>query len=554
MKNTGFLITGFLLILTIFSGISCKEKPDDNQDDDISVLKPHKIIPLPTKVTISGEELIIMDNSNLFVHNSFQRAGQIVTNAFSKNFGFSLISNTDDIDNSVIRIVFDENLEDSEYKIEIDQEKVLLKAKSSEGAFYAAQTFRQILWNADMDTNSTKVEIQIINVSDKSQNSYRGFHIDLSRHFFPKEFVFKIIDQMALYKLNKLQLHLTDDQGWRIQLDKYSKLTSIGAYREFNDYDLACIEKAKYDADYNFNPNYVNGNTYGGFYTKQDIRELIAYATENFIDVIPEIDMPGHMSAAIRSYPELGLSCSGNTDWGDEFSEPLCVCKPDVMQFAFDVWDEVMELFPYEYVHLGADEVEKSFWKESTLCQQFMADNNMTHVNKIQSYFVDEMYKHISSKGKKMIAWDDIFVSNDDNIVNTVNPDINIMYWRDYKPEASVYAAQNGNPIILTPWSWFYLSSDPTDENLKSLYEFDEGSELSAGVKGNKIGYQACVWTEVIPSGAVFERYIFPRFQAYAEVAWSNAKAWDSFIKRMPAHIDYLEKKEIKYTKSNYFK
>lgn len=553
MKNTGLLTAGFLLLSIIFFGIRCEKKPDDNHND-ISVSRPHKIIPLPAKVTISEEEILINDNSKLFIYNSFSRAGQVVAEAFDKNFGFTLMSNTDDVDNSIIRIVFEENLEDNEYKIEIDKEKVLIKAKSPEGAFYAAQTFRQMLWNADMNTNLKTIAIQLINVSDHPRNSYRGFHIDLSRHFFSKEFVFKIIDQMALYKLNKLQLHLTDDQGWRIQLEEYPKLTSIGGYREFNDYDYECIEKAKYDSDYNFNPQFVNGGIYGGFYTKQDIREIVAYATKNFIDVIPEIDMPGHMSAAIRAYPELSSSYSGNTNWGEEFSEPLYVCKPEVMQFAFDVWDEVMELFPYEYVHLGADEVEKSFWEESTLCQQFMEDHNLSHVNKIQSYFVDEMYNYISSKGKRMIAWDDIFVSNNDNIVNEVNPNINIMYWRDYKPEAADYAAQNGNPIILTPWSWFYLSSDATDENLKKLYEFDENSELSVAVIEKKIGYQACVWTEKIPSGVVFERQIFPRFQAYAEVAWSNAKAWDSFVKRMPVHIDYLESNEIKYTKSNYFK
>ena len=554
MSNRGVFITGILALLIAFGGIGCDEKPDEPQNGNNPVVKPHKIIPLPSRVTISTDQIIITDHSKLFVSDLFNRAGQVVIDAFNENFGFTLTANTDDIDHSIIVIVFDEDLYDDAYEIEIDREKVLIKVSSPEGAFYAAQTFRQILWNADIDTGLSKIALQSIKVTDHPRNTYRGFHMDLSRHLFPMEFIFSIIDQMALYKLNKLQLHLTDDQGWRIQLEKYPKLTSIGGYREFNDYDYECIEITKYDSDYNFNPRFVNGDIYGGYYTKQDIRDIVAYASENFIDVIPEIDMPGHMSAAIRAYPELFLSCSGNTDWGDEFSEPLCVCKPEVMQFAFDVWDEVLELFPYEYMHLGADEVDKSFWKGSALCQQFMEDHNLNHVNKIQSYFVDEMYKYFGSKGRSMIAWDDILVSNDDDIVNVVDPNINIMYWRDYKPESADYAAQNGNSIILTPWSWFYLSSDATDENLKRLYDFDENSEVSAGVIERKIGYQACVWTEIIPSGAVFERHIFPRFQAYAEVAWSNPSAWDSFVKRMPAHIDYLEDHEIKYTKSDYFK
>lgn len=553
MKKGKIHITGLLILFITLLGSGCNEKPDDPQGDDDLILKPHKIIPLPGRVKLDEKEITIANHSNLYAYESFQRAGDVIADVFESNYSITLTSNSNDPDNSIIRIVFKEDLDEYEYEIDIDQERVLISASSPEGAFYGAQTFRQILWNADHDTGLSNISIQNINVSDYPRNSYRGFHMDLSRHMFPKEFIFKIIDHMALYKLNKLQLHLTDDQGWRIQLDKFPKLTSVGGYRAFNKYDYECIERAKYDADYNFNPQFVDGDIYGGYYTKQDIRDIVAYASENFIDVIPEIDMPGHMSAAIRAYPELSLSCSGQTDWGNEFSEPLCVCNPEVMQFAFDIWDEVLELFPYEIVHIGADEVEKSFWEESSLCQQFMEENQFNHVNKIQSYFVDEMYNYLSARGREMIAWDDIMVSNNDNIVNVVDPDIQIMYWRDYKSESAIYAARNGNPVILTPWSWFYLSSDATDENLKKLYDFDESSELSEEVIAKKIGYQACVWTEWIPSGAVFERQIFPRFQAYAEVAWSNATAWDSFTKRMPAHIEFLDKHGIKYTKSNYF-
>ncbi len=552
MGKTIHLISGCLILLLLLVNLSaCK---DEKPDEQTSIIKPQNIIPAPEKIILSDDQVNISAETVLYSDARFQKAKDIIVKAINDVALFNLNQFSTSQDNSDILILYNENLADDEYHIEIDSGKIIITAKSPQSAFYAAQTFRQILWTAELDSVGNIIKVQAVSINDKPENKYRGFHIDLSRHFFPKEFVFRLIDQMAFYKMNKLQLHLTDDQGWRIQIDKYPKLTGIGAYRTFNDQDSVCMEKAKYDADYNFDPQFVNGSTYGGFYTKQDLRDIIAYAKDNFIDVIPEVDMPGHMSAAIRSYPELSLSCSGNINWGNEFSEPLCVCRPEVMQFCYDVWDEVMELFPYDYVHLGADEVEKSFWEQSADCQQFMQDNNMNHVNKIQSYFVDKMFEHISSKGKKMIAWDDIFVSNDDDIVNQVDPDITIMYWRDYKPESADYAAQNGNPIVLTPWSWFYLSSDPTDENLKSLYEFNELSELSAQVINKKIGYQACVWTEEIPSEAVFERYIFPRFQAYAEVAWSKNKVWDSFIKRMPAHINYLKENGIKYTESSYFK
>ncbi|MCF6242538.1 MAG: beta-N-acetylhexosaminidase [Bacteroidales bacterium] len=551
VKTTNFIIRCLILLLLVVNFNACKEEKPDEQT---SIIKPQNIIPAPEKIILSDDHVNISAETVLYSDVRFQKAKDIIVKAINDAGFFTLNQFSTSQDNSDILILYSENLADDEYHIEIDSGKIIITAKSPQSAFYAAQTFKQILWTAELDSAENAIKVQAISINDKPQNKYRGFHIDLSRHFFPKEFVFKLIDQMAFYKMNKLQLHLTDDQGWRIQIDKYPKLTSVGAYRTFNDQDSVCMEKAKYDADYNFNPQFVNGSTYGGFYTKQDLQDIITYAKDNFIDIIPEIDMPGHMSAAIRSYPELSLSCSGNTNWGNEFSEPLCVCRNDVMQFCYNVWDEVMELFPYEYVHLGADEVEKSFWEQSSDCQQFMQDNNMNHINQIQSYFVDKMFEHISSKGKKMIAWDDIFVSNDDNIVNQVDPAITIMYWRDYKPESADYAAQNGNDIVLTPWSWFYLSSDPTDENLKSLYEFSEQSELSEQVIAKKIGYQACVWTEEIPSEAVFERYIYPRFQAYAEVAWSKNKVWDSFIKRMPAHINYLKENSIKYTESSYFK
>ena len=551
MKNSNLLINVFILLLLIINISACNEKKPEEQT---TIIKPQKIIPAAEKIILSDNQVSISENTVLYADKRFLKAKEVIIKAINDIGIINFNKFSDNQDESDILLRYSEELSENEYKIDIDSGKIIIMAKSPQSAFYAAQTFRQILWTADMDTNERVIIIPALSITDKPQNMYRGFHIDLSRHFFPKEFIFKLIDQMALYKLNKLQLHLTDDQGWRIQIDKYPKLTSVGAYRTFNDQDSVCMEKAKYDADYEFNPMFVNGSTYGGFYTKQDLKDIVSYATENFIDVIPEVDMPGHMSAAIRSYPELSLSCSGNTNWGSEFSEPLCVCRNEVMQFAYDVWDEVMNLFPYDYVHLGADEVEKSFWLESADCQQFMEENNMNHVNQIQSYFVDKMFEYISSKGKKMIAWDDIFVSNDDDIVNSVDPNITIMYWRDYKPESADYAAQNGNPIVLTPWSWFYLSSEPNDENLKSLYEFSEQSELSAQVIAQKIGYQACVWTEEIPSEAVFERYIFPRFQAYAEVAWSKNKVWDSFIKRMPAHLKYLKDNGIKYTESAYFK
>lgn len=547
---TKMMKISIVIMSLIWFVVSSCDKEEQTPPEHI-IAKPHKIIPLPYQVNTSSGELKVNQNSGLFIATGFERAGEIIKNAFYEK-GININSAT--IENSVVKVIKDVQLDKEQYRIDISEKEIVVKAGTAEGAFYAAQTIRLLLWNADLYTNDGYVSFSLYSIEDYPKHAYRGFHIDLSRHFFSKDYILKIIDQMALYKLNKLQLHLTDDQGWRIQLDNYPNLTSVGAYRELNKWDLECIDRATYDADYNLDTRYLNGNIYGGFYTKQDIIDIIAYANDNFIEVIPEIDMPGHMSAAIRSYPDLFLSCSGNTNWGDEFSEPINVCNADVMQFVYNVWDEIIELFPSETVHIGADEVDKSFWEDCETCQQFMQENNMNHINQVQSYFVDLMYSYFSSKGKKMIAWDDILVSNNDNIVNNVNPDIDIMYWRDYKPESSVYAAQNGNNIILTPWSWFYLSSAPSDESLKKLYDFDELTELDANVLAKKIGYQACVWTELIPSEKMFERHVFPRFQAFAELSWSNIKAWHSFTLRMDTHLDMMDKNNFSYTNSEYFR
>ncbi|MDD7885082.1 beta-N-acetylhexosaminidase [Flavivirga sp. 57AJ16] len=545
------MIYVFTLIVTAL--FSCSSNDENSKDPSNNNPPPittgnQDIIPSPTKITFSEPNYTISSSALIKVEENYLNAAKVIQDEMN-NLGITSTV-TSNITNPNIVFVYDTQLTGNAYKIEVSATGISLFVNSEESAFYAAQTLRQYIWTSDIDTNAKNIKLKSVIIEDKPENEYRGFHIDVSRHFFPKEFIFKIIDQMALYKLNKLQIHLTDDQGWRIVSDKYPLLTQIGAFREFNEHDEWCIEKAKSDADYNFNPAFVNGNTYGGFYTKQDIRDIVLYASDNYIEVIPEIDMPGHMSAAIRAYS--WLSCNGETGMGEEFSRPMCVCDENVMQFAKDVWSEMIELFPSETVHIGADEVDKSFWEDETICQQFMDDNNWALVHYIQSYFVNEMTTFLEGKGKKVIAWDDVMVGNDDDIVNQVSASVDIMYWRDYKPDGSIYAAQNGNDIILTPWSWFYLSSDNNDENFISMYNFSETTELDARVINNKMGYQACVWTERIPSEAVFEKMVFPRFQGYSEVAWSKTRNFSSFKKRLKTHLLYMDEVGINYKKPGF--
>ena len=316
----------------------------------------------------------------------------------------------------------------------------------------------------------------------------------------------------------------------------------LGAWRSFNSMDSTCMELAKSDINYTIDPRFikeVNGQkVYGGFYTKQDIREIVTYASANYIDVIPEIDMPGHMSAAIRAYPQ--LSCVDSAGWGTEFSFPICPCNPDVMDFSYKVWDEIIELFPSNVVHIGCDEVEKDTWAAAPVCQDFMKENGMTNLNEIQNYFVKKIQEHLQSKGKTVIAWDDVIDGN-------IDSKITMMYWRAWVTDSPERSAANGNPIILTPWSHFYLSSPSNDENLQNLFKYNASDLFPANVLNKVQGMQGCVWTEEIPSEAIFEKHVFPNLQALAEVCWSPGRDWYSFQVRMKPHFNYLNSKSIRY-------
>lgn len=540
-----FAYTVFITVL-----FSCSNEDLSVPSIDVPVTNAtHYIVPLPVKVKFSESTYTVSSNLDIRTEAKYLIAAKFMQNVLSES-GISSSISVNEINPDIV-FNYDANLEGDAYKIEINPlVGISILVNTAESAFYAVQTLRQYFWISDIDNNNNTIKLNSVIIEDQPENEYRGFHIDVSRHFFPKEFIFKIIDQMALYKLNKLQIHLTDDQGWRFISDTYPLLTKVGATRDFDENDEWCIDKAKYDSDYNFNSAFVDGNTYTGFYSKQDLKDIVSYAAENYIEVIPEIDMPGHMSAAIRAYS--WISCNGQTDWGLEFSQPMCVSKEEVMLFAKNIWDEVIEIFPSRRVHIGADEVDKTFWEDDPVIKQFMQENDWPHVNYVQNYFVSEITSHLEEKGKKVTAWDDILVSNDDDIVNAVSPTIDIMYWRDYKQDGAIYAAQNGNKIILTPWSWFYLSSDNTDENFIEMYNFNEANELDSRVINNKIGYQACVWTERIPSEAVFEKFVFPRFQGYSEVAWSRGRDFNSFKKRLKRHLSKMNETGINYRKPGF--
>lgn len=426
------------------------------------------------------------------------------------------------------------------YSLSITPNRILIKSQSDEGIFYGIQTLKQLI---PIGSTLINTKLPALEISDSPKFQWRGMHLDVSRHFFSLDYLKTYIDRLAGYKFNKFHLHLSDDQGWRIEIDKYPNLTKTGAWRDLNDQDSSCLRMAKTNPDFNLPENFfktIDGKQkYGGFYTKAEMRALIAYAAQRKVTIVPEIDMPGHMMAAIQSYP--GLTCGSQTSWGKTFSTPLCPCKEEVYTFVQNVLTEIADLFPSEYIHIGADEVEKTTWESSAGCQALMKKEGIENVAQLQSYFVKRIEKFLQSKGKKMIGWDEVLEGG-------VSPSTTVMYWRGWEKDAPKVAAKNGNNVIMTPTDYSYFDYPQDARTLERLYKarvIPEG--LTPAEQNNIIGVQGNLWTEYIPTTARLEYMLFPRALALAELAWSSTSDFSDFTKRMDQHFRRLDAMNINF-------
>lgn len=528
------------IVLSVFMfSISCKQSTVTADSETTT----HGIIPLPKSLVFSKEKLTIGKDFNIAENNQFKLASLAANDLFFSLFGTG--NNSENNANTTNGIVFkvEPGLNGEAYQLEVNSTGIVIKASTDAGAFWAVQSLKQYIWNSVKGQKNSSFQLQGIQITDEPKYEWRGFHLDVSRHMFTKEYLLKIIDWLAYYKFNKFHLHLTDDQGWRIESKKLPLLNEVGSWRIFDRNDSICMRKAKTNSAFEIDPRFIkvrNGKTvYGGFYTQDDLKEIIAYAANHFIEIIPEIDMPGHMSAAIRAYPR--LSCTGTAGWGTEFSYPVCPCSNETIDFTFQIWDEIADLFPSKYVHIGADEVEKDTWKSSATCAAFMKANNLKNANEIQSFFVKKMQEHMENKGKTVIAWDDV---TDDKM----DSKLKIMYWRDWVKDAPAKAAANNNQIIFTRWDLFYLSGSYSAEVLKNQLEFDLSREYPTDVTSKIMGFQGCVWTEEIPSEEIFELQVFPRLQALSETCWTNGTNLYSFNIRLKPHLEFLKANNIHYS------
>ena len=431
------------------------------------------------------------------------------------------------------------------YALTITPQRVTLRAAQPVGMFRAVQTIRQLLpVSVEKPTKAaTTLMLPAVQIQDQPAYAWRGMHLDLSRHFFSIDYLKTFIDRLALYKFNKFHLHLTDDQGWRIEIKKYPKLTSVGAWRTFNNQDSTVLKRAAANADFDLPKTFIrqqNGQTqYGGFYTQNQLRDLIAYAAARHVEIIPEIDMPGHLSAAIRAYPF--LSCTGQEGWGKTFSVPVCPCNEPTYAFMEAVLSEVMALFPSSYVHIGADEVEKSTWAKSAACQELMKREGIRSVDELQSYFVHRIEQFIRSKGKKLLVWDDALEGG-------LKPSATVMYWRSWMKDAPRKAVQNGNTVVMTPVSTLYFDSPPGIQSVENVYNLAVVPEgIPTQQTGQFVGAQANLWSEFIPTENRADYMSMPRMTALAEVVWTGKKDYPSYQQRLLQHFGRMEQMGIHY-------
>lgn len=425
------------------------------------------------------------------------------------------------------------------YCLFVRKDRIVIEAQSPAGFFYAVQTIRQLLSSVVEKQVTTQVHlIPCLTIKDSPRFSWRGMMLDVSRHFLTIDEVKKFIDYMAFYKMNTLHLHLTDDQGWRIEIKKYPLLTEKGAWRIENKQDSDCHKRSKDDSMFVIpekNYKILEGKrVYGGFYTQAQIRDLVHYATQRCIIVIPEIDMPGHFNAAMQLYPE--LSCGGEAGWGSLYSFPACPSKESTYTFMENILSEVADLFPSRYIHIGGDEVNVDSWKKCSLCQKAMKEKGFKKEQELQSDFNRRIEKFIHSKGKRILGWDEITDGG-------LSKESTVMWWRNWVPKAPYVAVKNGSDLIMSPDFQYYFNTNNTDVPLAKVYEYEPcPKDFTPEEEKYLLGVQANLWSEQIPNFTRVQYQTFPRLLALSETAWSPAskKSYTDFVSRLKVHYVHL--------------
>lgn len=541
--------------ITLLFGIAIMASCQNNKVSKDFTVQDIEIIPKPVKLQLERGSFQFDGDTKFVVANDSQNSiASILTDKFKLATGWDLAVSKEVPKTNYVQYVVDENLGKEAYNLDIDSNRILITANSDAGFLYGTESLRQLL-PVQIESPNNVSEIQwvvpYLKIEDKPRYQYRGLMLDISRHFFEIDYLKKTIDRLAMLKMNVLHLHLVDDQGWRIEIKKYPKLTEVGAWRVDQ-------EDKHWDGRYKPSPN--EKGTYGGFYTQEELKDLVAYAATKSVEIIPEIEMPAHVSSAIASYPE--LSCqerpigvpSGGL-W--PITDIYCAGKEQTFEFLENVLLEVIEIFPSKYVHVGGDEATKTNWAICPHCKNRMKAEGLANVEELQSYFIKRMERFINFRGKRLIGWDEILEGG-------IAPEATVMSWRGVK--GGVEAAEQGHDVIMTPGSHCYFDhyQGPQNEEplawggytpLSKVYTFDPIVETMNEIEAKHVlGGQANLWSEQIKTESHSEYMIFPRLAALSETLWSpkELRDWADFSSRIETLLRRFDFLNINYAKSSY--
>lgn len=509
--------------------------------------RPLALVPLPLSVKYNDGNFILSKSTKIIAFSQgkeTQDIAEYLSQQLKTLCGFDLevVSSTEVKSNAIVVKISNKSGTPEAYTLSATMKNVIIDGAGGSGLFYGVQTFLQMAYPQYNDKST--ITIPCTEIQDKPEFEWRGMHLDVVRHFFPVEFVKKMIDMLAMQKMNTFHWHLTDDQGWRIEIKRYPKLTSIGAWRDETLVGHLDRKPEKYD-----------GIRYGGFYTQDQIKEVVRYAQSRYITIVPEVEMPGHAVAALSAYPE--YSCTGGpfkvyTKWGIT-EDAYCAGKEGTFEFMENVLSEVAGLFPGKYIHVGGDECLKNRWKACPDCQKRMQDENLANETELQSYFIKRIETFLYSKDKKLIGWDEILEGG-------LPTRATVMSWRGY--QGGIEAARSGHNVVMTPTSHcyfdFYQSQDRSKEPLSignflpldRVYSFNPvPADLSDNEATHILGAQANVWTEYMTTEKQVEYMVFPRLCAMAEVVWTprNQQKFSDFLTRLEKHVKRLEKYGVNY-------
>ncbi len=515
------LVTAIMALMLL----ACTEKKEE---------MPLNVIPYPAEVTQTGGSLAFSADE-LTIAGLEGANFDLLKEQLSVEHQLTMRSS----EQGVIKCILNEEADvaDEGYRLKVDNKQVVIEAASKSGLFYATQTLRQLL-----SVEGGKVIIPQVNILDYPRFAWRGMHFDVSRHFFTVDEIKQFLDYMAMNKLNTFHWHLVDDQGWRLEIKKYPKLTEVGAWRE----------NVGFTANQEKGLNQKNTETYGGYYTQADVREIVAYALERQITIVPEIELPGHSAAALVAYPEYYCDNAGDLEIWDQAGVSAgvyCAGKEATFQFLEDVLSETMELFPGEFIHIGGDETPKDTWLACPDCRRRMKEEKAHDEHELQSYFVHRIEKFLNEHNRRLIGWDEIL---DGGLAQSAA----VMSWRGVA--GGVKAAEAGHDVVMTPMFPYYfnhtqnhLSTSPGHPGIRTLrdvYTFPTiPTDISPEKRKHVIGVQANMWSEYMPKFEHIEYNLFPRVYAISEVAWSpQVREWDDFYSRVQHTLPLIKKYGVK--------